>query len=414
MRVLFTTHPGRGHLHPMIPLARALTAAGHEVAFATARSFLPAVAFCGFQGFPAGLDWLESEAAETLPADLRSITTSEDEFAFLKRVFADQAALSMLPDLLAIQRDFRPDVLVRNDFEFAATIVSELTGVPVATVGIDFFMPPHVWRSLLGPQLARLRRTAGLPAQPPANQLYRYLYLSLTPPRYGVTLAQLPEVARVIRPQPFDASAAADPPDLLTRLAAEEAPIVYFTLGTIFNRHDDVFRTVIAGLADLPVRVIVSTGRGEPPAWAGEMPANVTVARYVPQVQLIERSALVITHGGFNTLMAAFCAGVPVLVTPISAHHPVHAARCRALGLGAVLAPRGRFDGFLDPPAPPLEPERVRATVLHLLTDSGPRSAAQALAREIRELPGPEDAVPWLEWLGRERRPLLKDTVVHG
>ena len=41
MRVLFTTQPIPSHLHPLVPLARALADAGHDVAFATARSFLP-------------------------------------------------------------------------------------------------------------------------------------------------------------------------------------------------------------------------------------------------------------------------------------------------------------------------------------------------------------------------------------
>ncbi len=43
MRVLFTTQPGVGHLHPLLPLARGMAQRGHEVAFACARSFVPEV-----------------------------------------------------------------------------------------------------------------------------------------------------------------------------------------------------------------------------------------------------------------------------------------------------------------------------------------------------------------------------------
>ena len=56
MRALVAIRPFYGHLHPVVPLASALIEAGHEVAFATERSFCPVVERCGFRTFPAGLD----------------------------------------------------------------------------------------------------------------------------------------------------------------------------------------------------------------------------------------------------------------------------------------------------------------------------------------------------------------------
>ncbi len=56
MRVLFTTQPASGHFHPLVPLAQALVAAGHEVRFASSRSFCPDIAASGFTAIPAGLD----------------------------------------------------------------------------------------------------------------------------------------------------------------------------------------------------------------------------------------------------------------------------------------------------------------------------------------------------------------------
>lgn len=56
MRVLFTSTPNYGHLYPLVPFARALADAGHEIAFAMRASFAPALADLGFRHFPAGLD----------------------------------------------------------------------------------------------------------------------------------------------------------------------------------------------------------------------------------------------------------------------------------------------------------------------------------------------------------------------
>ena len=60
MRVLFTTVPGPGTFHPHVPVAKALEAAGHEVAFAVSKSVAPTIEAAGFRCFPDGYDWLMS------------------------------------------------------------------------------------------------------------------------------------------------------------------------------------------------------------------------------------------------------------------------------------------------------------------------------------------------------------------
>ena len=60
MRFLFTTIPGSGHFHPLVPTARALRRRGHDVAFATSPTFAPAIEAAGFEAHPAGPAWLES------------------------------------------------------------------------------------------------------------------------------------------------------------------------------------------------------------------------------------------------------------------------------------------------------------------------------------------------------------------
>lgn len=78
MRVLFTTQPGHGHLNSMVPYAAALRDAGHEVRFATAPSFGPAVERLGFPVCPAGADFIWERAAG---AHLREQAQSGGEIA---------------------------------------------------------------------------------------------------------------------------------------------------------------------------------------------------------------------------------------------------------------------------------------------------------------------------------------------
>jgi hypothetical protein len=56
VRALLTVHPSVGHLHPLVPVARALAGAGHEVAVASAPAFRGDVEAFGLRHIGAGLD----------------------------------------------------------------------------------------------------------------------------------------------------------------------------------------------------------------------------------------------------------------------------------------------------------------------------------------------------------------------
>src|SRR5260221_11205993 len=72
MRVLATTHPASGHLHPLVPLLRGLSERGHEVLAATSRAFCPAVEAVGLPAVAVGHDWVGAGARTTLPRILDS------------------------------------------------------------------------------------------------------------------------------------------------------------------------------------------------------------------------------------------------------------------------------------------------------------------------------------------------------
>src|ERR1700682_5210465 len=121
MRVLFTTLPGAGPFHPLVPLARALTQAGHEVAFTTSPSYCSNIEAVGFRCFPGGYDWLVSER-ESAYARVRELLTDKESFSPFIDVYADFLPSRMAPDLLTIARSWSPDVLVREPMEFAGCV----------------------------------------------------------------------------------------------------------------------------------------------------------------------------------------------------------------------------------------------------------------------------------------------------
>ena len=399
MRVLFTTNPGLGHLHPMVPIAEQLTLAGHEVAFACAASFCPKVEALGFRAFPAGLDWLESQAERFFPA-LDGVVLERHPAWFLKHVFADTAALRMVPDLVERCRVWLPDLLVRNDWELGACIASEILDIPHATISVELFLPARWWRAYAGEKLAGVRAAFGLDPYPAHDEFHQNLYLSFVPPSFQFPEYALPPEVQSLRPLIFDRTEERGVPAWIDDLPA--LPTVYATLGTVFNHRPDVFQSIVEGLRDEPINLIVTLGSDEDPERFGPQPRNVHIERYIPQSLLLPRCDAAITHAGHGTTLAVLMHGLPSLAIPVSATDPYRALRCVATGAGLALNAPGHFyTGALR--FPEVSPRSVRDRVRELLDNPEYRANSLRLREEAMALPGPERAVELLMGLASRR-----------
>ena len=93
-------------------------------------------------------------------------------------------------------------------------------------------------------------------------------------------------------------------------------PIVYITLGTVYNRNLDVFRALLDGLRDEALNIVVTVGKQNDPAVFGPQPSNIHVHQYIPQELLLPRCAVVVTHGGAGSTLGALAFGLPLLIVP--------------------------------------------------------------------------------------------------
>ena len=122
MRVLVTTHPLSGHFHPLLPIARALRSAGHEVAFATAPDFAPVVERLGFAALPAGRPWEGDPELAALRVELLGHLGPDSPALALRRLFIGWAARHALADLQGLMRAQRPEILLHEVSEFAGPL----------------------------------------------------------------------------------------------------------------------------------------------------------------------------------------------------------------------------------------------------------------------------------------------------
>ena len=379
MRVLFTSQNGSGHWHPLICVARALEAAGHEVAFASTPNACAAIEANGVTCFPVGRD----ESDETLRERRRYLLSlpPADQPAFMvPMVFAGTTVEHTLPDMLTLGQDWQPAVVIRESMEFSGHLMAEALGVPHAVVEVAAWRP-YLHR-LAGEALDRFRSGIGLSSDPDPASLFRHLLLIPRPPSF-LDQATLPATAHIVQPLIFDQSGDEQLPGWVDELP--DQPLVYATLGTVFNQAPGVLEAIIEGLRDEPITLVVTTGRDKDPAAFGPQSPNVHIERYIPQSLLFPRCDAVVTHGGSGTVMAALRDGLPMIVIPIAADQPENARLCAELGVGRVIEPASRT------------PEAIREATRAVLEDPRYRARAVQIRGEIAALPGLDRTVHLIE-----------------
>jgi UDP:flavonoid glycosyltransferase YjiC (YdhE family) len=379
---LCTYAGGSGHADPLVPVADAVRAAGHDVAFFGRRSAAAALDADGFTLFP-DTDDRALAAGDDAPITPLLELDMEREYRDL-RGFADRIARARMAGTLELADHWRPDLLVCDEADYGSMLGAERLRLPHATVLTN--ASGSFLRAVdIAEPLDAIRVELGLPPDPRLTMPARDLVIAPFPPSFRDPAFRLPGNAISIRPDP-GRSLPGSAPDWLSHLP--DAPTVYFTLGTIFNQESgDLFDRVLAGLRDLPVTVIVTVGRSLDPDRFGPQPDNVHVERYVPQAVLLPHCDLVVNHGGSGSVIGALAHGLPLVVLPMGADQLPNAQRCEQLGVGVTLD------------AVRVTPRSIRDTTSALLRNAHAREAAERIRDEIASLPGPEAAVPMLERL---------------
>jgi zeaxanthin glucosyltransferase len=121
-------------------------------------------------------------------------------------------------------------------------------------------------------------------------------------------------------------------------------PLVYASMGTLQNGVLQTFRMIAEACVCVGVdlQLVISLGGGQDPALLGDLPGDPIVVGYAPQLELIQRSALTISHGGLNTALESLAWGVPMVVLPVAYDQPGVGARVEWSGVGRSI-PVGRL-----------------------------------------------------------------------
>lgn len=386
MRVMISTTANEGHFGPLVPLGRAALDRGHEVRVSAPASFAASVRRAGFDHVPFAD--APPELVGPVMALLPTLPFDQADTTVIREVFGRIDAQAAYPGVLAAIEDWRPDVLVREPAELGALAAAERAGVPHLQVVIGMSELSRVLAEVLVEPLAELSSIGGLPDGALSTSMASEPVLSPVPAsldRAGDPAFDPAGVAFRFRGASRPAVAA----EPLPIWGDPELPLVYVTFGSVTGSllpFAGVFRQALDGLADQPVRVLMTVGHRVDIDALGPLPPNARVAAWWPQADVLAQTALLLGHGGFGTTMGALAAGVPQVVAPIfTSDQIVNARHVTAIGAGRMVT------------AGPDAPGRACVEVLGVLADPGYRRAAAEVASEIEALPPVTEALDVLE-----------------
>jgi UDP:flavonoid glycosyltransferase YjiC (YdhE family) len=383
VRMLFTCIGGPGHLNPLLPISRAVADAGHTVLWATSASLGGLIKNAGFSFHQLG-SRPTARARKRGPLRVADAEQSDKE---VRENFARKGTRVRLPLVGPLIHDWKPDLVVCDEFDFATMLTAERSGVPHASVLVSA-TGLQIRPDVVGEPLREIRAECGLPADPDLTMLGRHLRLSPFPPTFRASEAWRHGTEHPVRP-PLPGPAG-PPPDWAR--VRPDAPVIYFTLGTEFGMESgDLYERLLDGLRALPVNLLMTVGWQIDPAEFGPQPEHVRIAQYLDQDEVLPYCDVVVSHGGSGSVTGALAHGVPTLLVPIGADQPMNAKRGKELGVGLVL------DAVTATPAD------AHAAVSELLAVPTYRQEAERLHAELAALPGPDHAAALLEQVGRVR-----------
>ncbi len=369
VRVLAVAVPASGHVNPLIPLTEALLAEEHKVAIACGDDPGGAIARSGAEYVRAGhkeMDWFEvfRTRVRGFPGD--GLAPERINYYFIPRLFADIGAADMIDDVVEIGGSFAPDLILFETYAFAGPIAAEILGVP-AVHHLISPMLPHEVMELANDSLSPLWRSFGRDS-PGWGGIYGGLTIEVSPPSLEPLSVPAGESIR-LRPVPLP----------LRSRDPLERPVVYVTLGTFYGGNTEVFRTVIEGLADEELEIVVTVGVDNDPEELRPLGRNVRVERYIPQAELLPGCSAVVHHGGSGTMFGTLAHGVPQVVIPQGADNFLNGDLVERAGAGLSILPAD------------LNPARVRSCVRALLDDASFAARAAELEKEVAAMPDAQE-----------------------
>ena len=398
-KAAFFNIPFHGHMNPTFSLVAELARRGERITYYSSETFRPTIERAGatFRGIDAFMN-------ERTPVDANLA-----KFAYT----LIRTTQEILPALLDEMRADPPDYVIYDSLCIWGRCVAESLRLPaVASISTMAWPYSRLQREVLAGMLSMLPSSISMfldgrrelrEFNAVSKQLQRAYHCS----RIGVgdaynNLGGLNIVYSITElhawPNSFDERftfVGSFPGDRGAKPAfpfeeVGDQPLLYISLGTIFNARADFYRLCFEAFANSEYRVVMAIGDKTDPQLLGEIPANFIVRPSVPQLEILRRAALFITHGGMNSVNEGLAADVPLLLIPQGADQFLIARRVQQVGAGKMFS-RGK-----------LSAEDLRDAARKILTNPAYSKRSAQLGASLRAAGGPPAAADAIETYKRK------------
>jgi MGT family glycosyltransferase len=344
-KAIFFSLPLHGHTNPSLPVVRELVRRGDEVVYYSTDPFAEKITRTGALYRPYRSPFL---------ASLTQLPDRMEELSWLLM----QTTEDLLERELTSIRAERPDYLIVDSVAPWGQWFGEVLGLPVVTSVSTFALNRrvlafavskgvrpkspklvlskirHISKSIwLGRRLSRRHGVdgPGITGLVFGRSALNIVYTSRLFQPFAETFDEGDEDYEFVGPSVPDVPATGD-------IVPGDRPLVYVSLGTLFNADAAFFRNCFEAFGDLDAHVIMSIGSNVSEASLGPAPANFNVQRFVPQLEVLQHASAFVTHGGMNSVSESLYFGVPLVVIPQMSEQEVVGRRVEQLGAGLYVA----------------------------------------------------------------------------
>jgi zeaxanthin glucosyltransferase len=358
----FLSFPGTGHINPLAALGRRLQQRGHRVSFFQIADLESTIKAAGLNFIQIGRNEFPTGTLRRLDQKLSRLNGMAAIRYTAERMLAGSVmALDSAPDAMI---DAKIDALVVDQAELAGGTIADYLKVPFVNVALA--MPIHLepnvpffafnWRHgsnllhkmrnqlgnlfiehLAGAGRAAINRYRERWHLPPIRQtndfFSRLAQITQIPVQFDFPGRKLPACFHYTGP--FIDPQGRKPVDFPWHRLSPTRPLIYASMGTLQNGVEHVFQVIAEACAGLDAQLVLSLGTGS--GNVAPLAGNPIVVSYAPQLELLRRSALTISHGGLNSVLESLSVGVPLIVIPVTNDQPGVGARVEWTGTGKAI-----------------------------------------------------------------------------
>lgn len=382
MKAVYFSNVGNGHLFSSLPMIEQLVKRGVEVLYLSTEE---------------NREYIEAKGAKYCYADMQieqevlhqAITTSGAHFVVLAQ--AEKMIKSVLPTLEQEKLDF----IIMDKITLAGRLAAKRLGLPLISFHTHFASNEH-WS--FHQYMQKLTNE---------DPLYfeiekKAAYLS---EHYDIPMEELMDFGKimdgrgdfnVVRPSKFFQPAGdtfgedyffAGPQiakregDSTWQPPTDGRPLLFVSLGTMRNNWLEFYTMLFAAVKDRQLNVLCAIGNVLKAEDLGDVPTNVTLMPFVPQLEVLAHASYFLTHAGMGSTMETLSFGVPCVCVPTQGEQIVNAMRLVEMGVAAACLMKEQ-----------ISIESLGEALEKLMTDSSYTQNAQAYAKQMKMDGGAEAA----------------------